>query len=69
MSLLFSGIHDFTPFIVFGRKKTVTAKRQLRSYWSCCIWVFTGLHAEPGHTSPREITSALKLLRPDTALT
>ena len=64
-----SGIHSFTPFIVFGRKKTVTAKRQLRSYWSCCILVFTGLRTEPGHTCPQAFTSALHLLRPDTALT
>ena len=62
-------IHSFTPFIVFGRKKTVTAGWQLRSYWSCCILVFTGLRTESGHTCPQAFTSALHLLRPDTALT
>ena len=41
----------------------------VRSYWSCCILVFTGLRTEPGHTCPQVFTSALHLLRPDTALT
>ena len=59
----------FHSLLRFGRKKTVTAGWQLRSYRSCRILVFTGLRTEPGHTCPQVFTSALHLLRPDTALT
>ena len=59
----------FHSLLRFGRKKTATAIRQLRSLASFCILVFLGPACEAGHTLPQVFTSALHLLRPDAALT